>query len=94
MSEANETELTPEEQSMRAELLQVTSELEYEKNHALFLGYKVTEIDSNVISLTPDSAESLYPSLLLSSCASRFSAFRISPLISFSSSASALSIRS
>jgi hypothetical protein len=33
MSEANETELTPEEQRMRAELLQVTSELEYEKNH-------------------------------------------------------------
>jgi hypothetical protein len=38
MSEANETELTPEEQRMRADLLQVTSELEYEKNHALFLG--------------------------------------------------------
>jgi hypothetical protein len=38
MSEANETEPTPEEQRMRADLLQVTSELEYEKNHALFLG--------------------------------------------------------
>jgi hypothetical protein len=35
------------------------SELEHEKNHALFLGYKVEEIQPNVLLLSPDSASRL-----------------------------------
>lgn len=37
----------------------IASELEHEKNHALFLGYKVEEIQPNVLLLSPESASRL-----------------------------------
>ena len=47
-------------EQLKSQIMLSTSELEYEKNHAQFLGYKVEEIDSNILSLTPENADRLW----------------------------------
>ena len=45
--------------SVKSALDLVSSELEHEKNHALFLGFKVEELQPHVLLLSPDTASRL-----------------------------------
>jgi len=60
MNSPQQDERSSESEELKKALLHVASELEYEKNYALFLGYKVDEIAPNVISLTPDNSDRLW----------------------------------
>lgn len=60
MDSPQQDERSSENEELKKALFHVASELEYEKNHALFLGYKVDEIAPNVILLTPDSSDRLW----------------------------------
>lgn len=50
----------PASEQLKSQMLLSASELEYEKNHAQFLGYKADEIESNILSLMPENADRLW----------------------------------
>lgn len=60
MEPRSEDSSTPASEQLKSQMLLSASELEYEKNHAQFLGYKTEEIDSNILSLTPENTERLW----------------------------------
>jgi hypothetical protein len=52
-------ESEPSSELARNCLDNIASELEYEKNHALFLGYKIEEYQPHILLLKPDAASRL-----------------------------------